>query len=144
MTRSTSLVDAAGKNLALAKELTQTDSPAVRSAETILADMTVTLNDLSVGAQDAYGKSRRDAHAERKEIGSVQTMRSLLTRILPLALGRFEHRSQRQTSLAGRRLGFVSIVLVAMTLAGCGSSSTSGSKGGTDSADQCPLVWLGR
>ncbi len=57
-------------------------------------------------------------------------MRSLLTRILPLALRLSEHRSQRQTSVAERRLGFVSIVVVAMTLAGCGSSSTSGAKAG--------------
>ncbi len=66
-TGSISLVDTAGKNLALAKELTQTHSPAVRSAEKILADMTATLNDLSVGAQDAYGKSQRDATLSGKK-----------------------------------------------------------------------------
>jgi hypothetical protein len=66
-TGDTSLVDAAGKNLALAKELTQTHSPAVRSAEQILAEMAVTLNDLSAGALNAYGKSQRDATLSEKK-----------------------------------------------------------------------------
>jgi hypothetical protein len=62
-----SLVDAADKNLALAKELTQTHSPAVRSAEKILADMAVTLNDLTADALEAYGKSQSDASLGRKK-----------------------------------------------------------------------------
>ena len=53
-----SLVEAAERNLALAKELTQTDHPAVRTADRILAEMSLAMNDLAAGTREAYGKSQ--------------------------------------------------------------------------------------
>ena len=50
------LMDAAARNLALCRELTQTNSPAERSAENILAEMSATINDLTAATNDAYGK----------------------------------------------------------------------------------------
>jgi len=55
---TTSLADAAERNLALAKELTQTNHPAVRSADRILAEMALAMNDLTAEAHEAYGKSQ--------------------------------------------------------------------------------------
>ncbi len=49
-----SLLDGANENLALCKELTQTSGPATRSAEAILADMSVRLNGLTDAARKAY------------------------------------------------------------------------------------------
>ncbi len=54
------LTDAADRNLALARELTQTNHPATRSADKILAEMSLTLNDLVAGVHEAYGKSQSD------------------------------------------------------------------------------------
>ena len=53
-----SLVEAAERNLALAKELTQTNHPAVRTADRILAEMSLAMNDLAAGTREAYGKSQ--------------------------------------------------------------------------------------
>ncbi len=53
-----SLVDAADRNLALSKELTQTNSPATRCAEQILAEMSVSIGDLTTAANEVYGKSQ--------------------------------------------------------------------------------------
>ncbi|WP_263360146.1 hypothetical protein [Acidicapsa ligni] len=55
---TSSLVEAAERNLALAKELTQTNHPAVRTADRILAEMSLAMNDLIAGAREAYGKSQ--------------------------------------------------------------------------------------
>jgi hypothetical protein len=52
------LVETAERNLALAKELTQTNHPAVRTADRILAEMSLAMNDLTAGAREAYGKSQ--------------------------------------------------------------------------------------
>ncbi|WP_263357058.1 cupin domain-containing protein [Acidicapsa ligni] len=54
------LMDAAARNLALCRELTQTNSPAARSAENILAEMSATMGDLTAGANEAYGKPQDD------------------------------------------------------------------------------------
>ncbi len=55
-----SLTGAADRNLALARELTQTHHPATRSADKIVAEMSLALNDLVVGVHEAYGKSQSD------------------------------------------------------------------------------------
>jgi hypothetical protein len=55
-TQAPSLQDAANRNLALAKELTQTHSRAVRDAGQILNEMSLTLTDLTTGAREAFGK----------------------------------------------------------------------------------------
>jgi len=56
--RSSSLMAAAEKNLALSRELTQTNSPTTRSAEQILEEMSVSIDDLTTAANEVYGKSR--------------------------------------------------------------------------------------
>jgi hypothetical protein len=56
VTQAPSLQDAANRNLALAKELTQTHSQAVRDAGQILNEMSLTLTDLTTGAREAFGK----------------------------------------------------------------------------------------
>ncbi len=53
---ATSLTDAAERNLALSKELTQINSPSPRSAEEILAEIWVALQDLTASAQEAHEK----------------------------------------------------------------------------------------
>jgi hypothetical protein len=55
---TSSLMELAERNLALAKELTQTNHPAVRSADRILAEMSLAMNDLVAGTREAYGKSQ--------------------------------------------------------------------------------------
>lgn len=62
-----SLMDAANQNLALAKELTQTNTPAVRSAEKILAEMSVTTDGLTASAHDAFAKSQSGAALNGKK-----------------------------------------------------------------------------
>jgi len=59
--RASSLFEAADRNLSLAKELTQTHSPAVRSADKILAEMSVTMDDLATRLHEAYGKSQSNS-----------------------------------------------------------------------------------
>jgi hypothetical protein len=61
VTRTSSLFEAADRNLSLAKELTQTHSPAVRSADKILAEMSVTMDDLATRLHEAYGKSQSNS-----------------------------------------------------------------------------------
>jgi len=55
---SSPLPDAADRNLALSKELTQTNSPVRRSAKEILTDMSVSVDDLTVAAHSLFGKSQ--------------------------------------------------------------------------------------
>lgn len=57
---TSSLLKLANKNLALSTELTQTNTPATRGAEKILAEMSITMDDLSATAHEAYGKSQSD------------------------------------------------------------------------------------
>ncbi len=64
---TSSLLDAADRNLALAKELTQTNSPTTRSAEQILAEMSMTINDLTVGMREANRKSQGDSTLSGKK-----------------------------------------------------------------------------
>ena len=59
--RASSLFEAADRNLSLAKELTQTHSPAVRSADKILAEMSVTMDDLATRLHESYGKSQSNS-----------------------------------------------------------------------------------
>ncbi len=47
---------AADKNLRLSRELTQTNSPAKRNADEILAEMSVSVDDLTRASRDIYGK----------------------------------------------------------------------------------------
>jgi hypothetical protein len=65
--KASSLIDAANRNFALSKELTQTNKPAVRTAEQILAEMSITMNDLTATAQDAYGKSQGNSALSGKK-----------------------------------------------------------------------------
>lgn len=65
--RASSLLDLASKNLALSKELTQTNAPATRSAEKILAEMSVTMDDLAATAHEAYRKSQGDSALSGKK-----------------------------------------------------------------------------
>jgi hypothetical protein len=65
--RTSSLLDLASKNLALSKELTQTSAPATRSAEQILAEMSITMNDLTTTAQDINGKSQSNSALSGKK-----------------------------------------------------------------------------
>lgn len=53
-----SLADAAARNLALAKELTQTNAAATRSAETIFADMSATADMLAAAEHEGHRKSQ--------------------------------------------------------------------------------------
>jgi hypothetical protein len=55
------LEEEASRNLALVKELTQTDAPAERDAEAIFADMSSTLDRISVAAHQANGKSEAES-----------------------------------------------------------------------------------
>jgi hypothetical protein len=55
--RPSSLLDAADRNFALSRELTQTKAPATRSAEQILEEMSISVDDLAAAANDVYGKS---------------------------------------------------------------------------------------
>jgi hypothetical protein len=55
---ATLLVEAAQRNLVLARELTQTNLPAARTADRILAEMSLAMNDLVAGAHEAYGKAQ--------------------------------------------------------------------------------------
>jgi hypothetical protein len=64
---TSSLVEAAERNLALAKELTQTNHPAVRAADSILAEISLAMNDLTAGAREAYGKSQSHASLSGKK-----------------------------------------------------------------------------
>jgi hypothetical protein len=61
------LLDTAVRNLVLCKELTLANSPNTRSAETILADMSVVLDDLTADAREAYGKSQGDSTLSEKK-----------------------------------------------------------------------------
>jgi len=49
-----SLIEAAARNLALVKELTQTNVPATRNAESIFADMSAAAGDIAAIAHEAY------------------------------------------------------------------------------------------
>jgi hypothetical protein len=55
-----SLSVAAERNLALCRELTQTNSPGKRSAEGILADISSTMDELTADSHVAYGMSQRE------------------------------------------------------------------------------------
>jgi hypothetical protein len=59
--KASPLLDAAVRNLVLCKELTLADSPNTRSAEKLLAEMSVLLNDLTADAREAYGKPHGDS-----------------------------------------------------------------------------------
>jgi hypothetical protein len=61
------LLDAANRNLALSKELTQTNHPAVRAADKILAEMSLAMDDVAAGAQHAYGKSQSSSTLSGKK-----------------------------------------------------------------------------
>lgn len=61
------LLDAAVKNLVLCKELTLANSSNTRSAEEILADMSVLLDDLTAEVRAAYGKPQGDSTLSRKK-----------------------------------------------------------------------------
>jgi hypothetical protein len=65
--KASSLIDAANRNFALSKELTQTNKPALRTAEKILAEMSLTMDDLTAGAQLAYGKSQSNSTLSGKK-----------------------------------------------------------------------------
>jgi hypothetical protein len=64
---ASSLMDAAARNLALCKELTQTNSPATRSAEKILAEMSVSVGDLTADVHEAYGMTQGDSTLSGKK-----------------------------------------------------------------------------
>jgi len=64
---TSSLFEAADRNLSLAKELTQTHSPAVRSADKILAEMLLTMDDLATRLRDAYGKPQSNSTLSGKK-----------------------------------------------------------------------------
>jgi hypothetical protein len=67
-TRSLSpLLDTAIKNLTLCKELTLANSPNPRSAEKILAEMSVMLDDLTADVHQAYGKPQGEFTVGRKK-----------------------------------------------------------------------------
>ncbi|WP_144312423.1 hypothetical protein [Terriglobus saanensis] len=53
-----SLLGAADKNLSLSKELTQASDPNPRAAEEILADMSISMDNLTAAAREAYGKTK--------------------------------------------------------------------------------------
>jgi hypothetical protein len=54
--KASSLMAVANRNLALSKELIQTNSPATRNAEQILAEMSNSIDDLIIAANEVYGK----------------------------------------------------------------------------------------
>lgn len=62
-----SLSEEANRNLALLKELTQTHSPAKRSAEEILPDMEISLQGLSVAANNLFGKPQPAATLSKRK-----------------------------------------------------------------------------
>jgi len=65
--QASSLLEDANENLALCKELTQTSGPATRSAETILANLSASLNDLTDAARKAYERPlENSAQSEKK------------------------------------------------------------------------------
>lgn len=65
--RQASLSDQAALNLALAKELTQTNSPPQRSAEAIVAEALATLDSLNAAAQEVYLVSLQNSAVSAKE-----------------------------------------------------------------------------
>jgi hypothetical protein len=67
VSNASSLMDAANRNLALSKELTQTNQPAMRTAEKILAEMSITMDDLTADAQEAYRKAQGNSTLSGKK-----------------------------------------------------------------------------
>ncbi len=65
--KTSSLTDAADKNLALTRELTQTNSPVTRSADQILEEMSISLGDLAAAANDVYRKPPSDSTLSGKK-----------------------------------------------------------------------------
>lgn len=64
---ASSLMAAANRNLALCRELTQTDRPTARSAENILAGITMAMDALVADVREVYGKPQGDtARSEEK------------------------------------------------------------------------------
>lgn len=61
-----SLADAAARNLALLKELTETNVPAPRGAEAIFADMSATVDNLAATAHEIYEKPQENSVLSRK------------------------------------------------------------------------------
>lgn len=61
-----SLADAAARNLSFTKELTETNAPVQRSAEEILADMSMLTSRLAVAAREVYRRPQQDTASNRK------------------------------------------------------------------------------
>jgi hypothetical protein len=61
------LLDTAIRNLTICKELTLANSPNPRSADEILAEMSVLLDDLTADAREAYGMPRSESTMGRKK-----------------------------------------------------------------------------
>jgi hypothetical protein len=64
---ASSLLEAAVRNLGLCKELTQTNNPATRSAERILAEMSISMGDLTADAREGYGMAQGDSTLSGKK-----------------------------------------------------------------------------
>jgi hypothetical protein len=64
---TSSLVDAAARNLSLCKELTQTNAPATRTAETILAETAVSLKDINVHLHEVHWMLQGDSALSGKK-----------------------------------------------------------------------------
>jgi hypothetical protein len=60
-----SLTDAAAKNLELSRELTQTNAPAVRSAESLFGEMSALSARIAASAHEAFEKSNNDSTPKR-------------------------------------------------------------------------------
>ena len=66
-TSTFSLVAMASRNLTLSTDLTQTNSPATLSAEEILAEMSVSIKDLTIGVRNAHGKLQSESTLDGKK-----------------------------------------------------------------------------
>ena len=62
-----SLLNGAEKNLALSKELIETDSASPRSAESILTEMSATVDDLTAAVQLTYLKPQSESALSGKK-----------------------------------------------------------------------------
>jgi hypothetical protein len=65
--QTSSLLVTADRNLALARELTQTNRPAVRTADKILAEMSFAMNELAADVRQTYTKPQSDTTLSGKK-----------------------------------------------------------------------------
>jgi hypothetical protein len=119
------LLDTAIRNLTLCKELTLANSPNPRSAEKILAEMSVI-----AGRSDrrrppsAYGKPQGEITDGKKEIGNLRNVANAYSNVIA-EVGLFRAKSAKGN--ASLPAAPVCMTALGLMIAGCGGSSVSSS-----------------